>query len=118
MFLDLVLIGAAIAMLQRHGVEWNALTTMHAANQDRGREIHLFLRDQCGARFMQFIPIVERATEEIVHLANAGWGGSVRNRRTPSAAAASHVRAARARNEIMPRRRRQLPRPQARIPGR
>jgi uncharacterized protein len=69
-----------LATLQRNGVEWNALTTVHAANQDRGREIYLFLRDQCGARFMQFIPIVERATPEILHLAGAGWGESVPNR--------------------------------------
>ena len=61
-------------------MEWNALTTVHAANQDRGREIYLFLRDQCGARFMQFIPIVERATQEILPLAGAGRGESVRSR--------------------------------------
>jgi len=69
-----------LATLQRNGVEWNALTTVHAANQDRGREIYLFLRDQCGARFMQFIPIVERAAPEILHLAGAGWGESVPSR--------------------------------------
>jgi len=69
-----------LATLQRNGVEWNALTTVHAANQDQGREIYLFLRDQCGARFMQFIPIVERATPEILHQANAGWGTRVRDR--------------------------------------
>jgi len=45
------------------GVEWNALTTVHAANADRGREVYCFLRDACGARFIQFIPIVERVTE-------------------------------------------------------
>jgi uncharacterized protein len=27
-----------LTVLRRHGVEWNALTTVHAANQDRGRE--------------------------------------------------------------------------------
>jgi uncharacterized protein len=47
--------------LQRHAAEWNALTTVHAANASRGREVYAFLRDACGARFMQFIPIVERA---------------------------------------------------------
>jgi uncharacterized protein len=47
---------AGLAALQRHSVEWNALTTVHAANQDRGREVYAFSRDQCGARFMQFIP--------------------------------------------------------------
>ena len=44
------------------GVDWNALTTVHAANGDRGREVYRFLRDECGARFVQFIPIIERQT--------------------------------------------------------
>ena len=30
------------------------------ANESRGREVYRFLRDECGARFMQFIPIIER----------------------------------------------------------
>ena len=46
--------------LRAAGVEWNALTTVHAANAFRGREVYRFLRDACGARFMQFIPIIER----------------------------------------------------------
>ena len=69
-----------LRVLQRHGADWNALTTVHAANQGRGREVYAFLRDTCGARFMQFIPIVERATEETLPLANAGWGERVRDR--------------------------------------
>jgi uncharacterized protein len=44
-------------------VEWNALTTVHAANGDRGREVYRFLRDECDARFIQFIPIIERVAE-------------------------------------------------------
>jgi uncharacterized protein len=69
-----------LAALQRHDVDWNALTTVHAANQDRGREIYSFLRDECGARFMQFIPIVERVTEQTLAAANTGWGARVRDR--------------------------------------
>ncbi|MFC5175751.1 anaerobic sulfatase maturase [Nocardioides taihuensis] len=48
----------AVDLLTGAGVPWNALTTVHAANQDRGREVYCFLRDECGARFMQFIPVV------------------------------------------------------------
>jgi uncharacterized protein len=44
-------------------VDWNALTTIHAANAGRGREVYCFLRDECGARFVQFIPIIERVPE-------------------------------------------------------
>jgi serine-type anaerobic sulfatase-maturating enzyme len=44
-------------------VDYNILTTVHAANADRGREVYCFLRDDCGARFVQFIPIIERVPE-------------------------------------------------------
>ena len=71
---------AGLAVLRRHDVEWNVLTTVHAANSGRGREVYAFLRDQCGARFMQFIPIVERATPETLPLANAGWGARAAGR--------------------------------------
>jgi uncharacterized protein len=52
-----------LAHLREAGVEWNALTTVHDANAERGREIYRFLRDDCRARFIQFIPIVERLTD-------------------------------------------------------
>ncbi len=52
-----------LAALREHGVEWNALTTVNAANAAHPVEVYRFLRDQCGARFIQFIPIVERPTE-------------------------------------------------------
>ncbi len=52
-----------LAHLQAAGVEWNALTTVNAANADHGREVYCFLRDECGARFAQFIPIIERVEQ-------------------------------------------------------
>jgi uncharacterized protein len=52
-----------LAFLREAGVEWNALTTVHAANGDRGRDVYRFLRDACGARFVQLIPIIERVAE-------------------------------------------------------
>ncbi len=52
-----------LAHLRVAGVDWNALTTVHAANGERGREVYRFLRDGCGARFVQFIPIIERVAE-------------------------------------------------------
>jgi uncharacterized protein len=52
-----------LSFLNDAGVDWNALTTVHAANGDRGREIYRFLRDECDARFIQFIPIIERVAE-------------------------------------------------------
>jgi len=71
---------AGLAALRRGGADWNALTTVHAANEHRGRDVYRFLRDECGAEFMQFIPIVERATSETLEVANAGWGERVKDR--------------------------------------
>jgi uncharacterized protein len=61
------------AALVRHGVDFNILCTVNAANQHRGREVYRFFRDELGATWMQFIPIVERATAELLPLANLGW---------------------------------------------
>ncbi|HME02129.1 MAG TPA: anaerobic sulfatase maturase [Solirubrobacteraceae bacterium] len=67
-------------VLKRHGVEWNVLTTLHAANGDHGRRVYRFLRDELGAEFVQFIPIIERATPETLEVADSGWGGRVKGR--------------------------------------
>jgi uncharacterized protein len=45
-----------------------------SANADHPLEVYRFLRDDVGARFIQLIPIVERATPELLPLANEGWG--------------------------------------------
>jgi uncharacterized protein len=71
---------AGLDVLRRHEVAWNALTTVHAENHDRGLEVYRFLRDECEARFMQFIPIVERTTAELLPIANEGWGARARDR--------------------------------------
>ncbi len=51
---------AGLDLLKKHDVEFNVLTTAHAANQDHALEVYRFLRDEVEARFIQFIPIVER----------------------------------------------------------
>ena len=50
-------------LLRTHKVDVNILCAVHAANQDHPLEVYHFLRDVLGAEFMQFIPIVERASE-------------------------------------------------------
>jgi uncharacterized protein len=47
-------------LLKRHAVEFNVLTTVHAANVDHPLVVYRFLRDDVGAQFVQLIPIVER----------------------------------------------------------
>lgn len=69
-----------LGQLQEHGVEWNVLTCVHAGNGDQGRSVYRFLRDELEARFIQFIPIVERATPETLTTTNSGWGGRVQGR--------------------------------------
>ena len=66
--------------LRRHDVDWNVLTTIHAANGDHGRAVYQFLRDQLGATFIQFIPIIERATAQSLPVAEGGWGHGVKGR--------------------------------------
>ena len=52
--------------------------TVHAANADHPLDVYHFLRDEVGTRYIQFIPIVERATPAGLPMANDGWGGSQR----------------------------------------
>ncbi len=49
-----------IRLLQKHGVEFNVLTTVNRVNGDHPLEVYRFLRDEVGADWMQFIPVVER----------------------------------------------------------
>jgi uncharacterized protein len=49
-----------LRQLQSAEVEYNLLTTVHAANGDHPLEVYRFFRDEIGARFMQFIPVVQR----------------------------------------------------------
>jgi uncharacterized protein len=49
-----------LALMKQHDVEFNVLTTVHAANMDHPSQVYRFLRDRVGTTFIQFIPIVER----------------------------------------------------------
>ncbi len=60
--------------LRRHKVEFNVLCTVHAANGDSPLEVYRFFRDEMQVEFIQFIPIIERATPELLPMANLGWG--------------------------------------------
>jgi len=49
-----------VELLRRHGVEFNVLTAVNAANAGHPIYVYRFLRDELGTTFMQFIPVVER----------------------------------------------------------
>jgi uncharacterized protein len=59
--------------LREHNVDFNILCTLHAANADHPLEVYHFFRDELGAEFIQFIPIIERASQETLLGANEGW---------------------------------------------
>ncbi len=49
-----------LSLLRKHAVEFNILTTVHAANAAHPVDVYRFLRDEIKTLFIQFIPIVER----------------------------------------------------------
>ncbi len=48
-----------IRLLQKHGVEWNALAVINDFNADYPKEFYHFFKD-LGCRYIQFTPVVER----------------------------------------------------------
>jgi uncharacterized protein len=63
------------SFLRAHDVDVNVLCTVHAANADHPLDVYRFFRDELKARYIQFIPVVERATERTLPLADQGWDG-------------------------------------------
>jgi uncharacterized protein len=51
---------SGLEILKNHDVDFNILATVHAANADHPLEVYRFFRDELEAKFIQFIPIVER----------------------------------------------------------
>ena len=68
-------------LLKDMGVQYNILCSVHAANQDKPLEVYHFFRNDLKARYIQFIPIVERATPRTLPLANSGWRESDNKKR-------------------------------------
>jgi uncharacterized protein len=64
----------AARLMQQRRVEFNILCTVHAANAPHPLEVYRFFRDEVQTEFIQFIPIIERATPETLAVANEGWG--------------------------------------------
>lgn len=54
---------SAARLLQRHQVAFNVLCTVNAENSRRPLDVYRFFRDDLGAQYIQFIPIVERAND-------------------------------------------------------
>ena len=65
--------------LQKHGVAYNTLTTVNHLNGDHPLEVYRFLRDDVGATWMQFIPVVERIDKDGLRLYQRGTQVSERS---------------------------------------
>ena len=61
-----------LRLLQKHGVEYNILTTVNRINADHPREVYHFLRDEAGTEWIQFIPVVERMNPNGLNLVQVG----------------------------------------------
>ena len=68
-----------IRLLQKHGVEWNALAVVNDFNADYPLEFYHFFKE-IGCRYIQFTPIVERICPHTDgrHLAAVEEGGEER----------------------------------------
>lgn len=50
-----------VELLNRHGVEWNAMAVVNDCNAGHPLEFYIFFKE-IGCRFLQFTPVVERLT--------------------------------------------------------
>jgi len=53
-----------LRILQKHGVEYNILTTVNRINAAHPLEVYRFLRDEVKTTWIQFIPVIERINED------------------------------------------------------
>jgi uncharacterized protein len=68
-----------VRLLQKHEVEFNVLTTVNCVNGDYPLEVYRFLRDEVGADWVQFIPVVERINADGLRLYQEGKNVSERS---------------------------------------
>ena len=55
----------AIGMMQSHGVEWNAMATIHQGNVHQPLEFYNFFKS-IGCKYLQFTPIVESDGQNVL----------------------------------------------------
>jgi uncharacterized protein len=68
-----------LRLLQKHGVEYNILTTVNRDNADHPLEVYRFLRNEAGASWIQFIPAIERLIDGKVTIYQEGTEVSERS---------------------------------------
>jgi uncharacterized protein len=68
-----------LRLLEKHGIEYNVLTTVNRVNADYALEVYRFLRDDARTTWMQFIPVVERINSNGLTLYQEGKSVSERS---------------------------------------
>ncbi len=68
-----------LRVLQKHGVDFNILTTVNRVNGDHPLEVYRFLRDEAATTWMQFIPVVERINSDGLTIYQEGTAVSERS---------------------------------------
>jgi uncharacterized protein len=68
-----------LRLLQKHGVDYNILTTVNRVNADHPLEVYRFLRDEAKTSWMQFIPAIERLKDGVVSMYQEGTTVSERS---------------------------------------
>jgi len=68
----------AVRLLQKHEVEFNILCAVNSKNADYPLDVYHFFRDELDARYIQFIPIVERDNQTGFQEGNTVTDHSVR----------------------------------------
>jgi len=68
-----------LRLLQKHGVDYNILTTVNRVNADHPLEVYRFLRDEAKTSWMQFIPAIERLKDGVVTMYQEGTTVSERS---------------------------------------
>ena len=63
-----------IALLEKHGVEWNAMATVNSLNAPHPAEFYRFFKS-IGCRYLQFTPVVERTSHAPGRLMAGGEPG-------------------------------------------
>ena len=63
-----------LAYMLGRGSSDKLITIKKTEEKDKPLEVYRFFRDEMKAEFIQFIPIVERVTEDTLEVANHGWG--------------------------------------------
>ena len=68
-----------LRLLQKHEVEYNILVAVNRTNADYPLEVYRFLRDEAKTTWIQFIPVIERISEEGHTIAQKGTRVSERS---------------------------------------